>query len=822
MKRTLLSGLTALISLSTLLIGSCDSLLDGKKNQEVKIWTAPSYVKILQDLDYAQDDEYQNYYKQTALEVSMFKNEKEGGQIILTPTENVDEYEIEISDLISESGAKIAKEATTVFNQKYVDVKLASPSATIATVGMNPDAFLPFDVAVEHKENKIEGKDNQGIYIEYNSKDVEEGVYTGKYVIKVDGESHVVPVKVTVWGAEVPTKNNLRTSFLLRRAELLQTELDGSYEIFYNYYDSFLDYRINCTDLAYDSLDDYAKLLRKYYADERVSTIQFPFFENSHWTEYDYEKLAQNLNYVTSLCFEDGVNYYDKMYYYMSMIDEPHLTKTEDKVAPIYKEIARTSNEHIRLLRENRENYTVSDELFENVITAIKNFEWVLTSTYREDFLYENNKSNPENPDEEYEITWCPLYTGYNTPSSRQDHQQESMREWWYGCDWPGDPYPTYHLDDKILTARLCSWMQYNYGVEGNLYWRVNSTGDLSNLGVKEPLEDQYDITNSYQKTNGEGFLVYPGKPYGLDTFVPSFRLISVRDGMEDYEILKATGDRCETIAKEAGYVDYDPNSSFSSLYASLYQDAKIIGDDKDFAVSREMLAQLATFAEKGTIIANVENRLSSTLVTVYAKSGTIKVNGVEPTYTMKQGGKEYLIEVMQNKAENNLVFTLEQAGEMDDFSMYIGGKKAELNVKNIKYSTLEKNSNTLTSEKIDDGVLLTLGVAPEGIAQQVVRMSGDELQNVLKSGITSIQIEIENLNEDAFELEIGYLGAKSAVVYKMATTYTIENGKTLITINVGTLDWKVLRSIKELRFYMTFDEMEERQIKVKSISLTY
>ncbi len=821
MKKRLLACTTALISLSAFVAGSCKNT-ENENNQNLMIWTAPSYVKILQDIDYSQDDEYQNYYQQKTLEVSMFKNEKEGGQIILTPTQSVAEYDIEISDLTSTSGAKIPKEATTVFNQKYVDVTLASPSMTVATVGMNPDAFLPFDVAVEYKENKIEENDNQGIYVEYNSKDVEEGVYTGNYTIKADGETYTLPVKVTVWGAEVPTKNNLRTSFLLRRAELLQTELDGSYDIFYNYYDSFLDYRINCTDLAYDSLDDYAKLLRKYYADERVSTIQFPFFENAHWTEYDYEKLANNFNYVTSLCFEDGINYYDKMYYYMSMIDEPHLTKTEDKVAPIYKNLARTSNEHIRSLRDNRANYEVSDELFENVILAIENFEWVLTSTYREDFLYENNKSNPENPDEEYKITWCPLYTGYNTPSSREDHAHEGMREWWYGCDWPGDPYPTYHLDDKILTARLCSWMQYNYNVEGNLYWRVNWAGDVSHLGVNEPLENPYDITNERMKANGEGFLVYPGKPYGLDTFVPSFRLISVRDGMEDYEILKATGDKCGAIAKEVGYVDYDPNSSFASLYASLYQDAKIIGDDKDFAISREMLAKLATFAEKGTIIADIENKLTSTLVTVYSKSGTVKVNGSEPAYTEKEGGKEYVIEVKQNQAENNLVFTLEQDGETDEFSMYVGGKKAEINVKNITYSALEKNSNTVASEKMEDGVKVTLGVAPTGVTQQIVRMNGDAIKNVLKSGVTSIQIELLNAETDAFMLEIGYIGDKSPVVYKMATTYKVESGATLITINVGTLDWKSLRAIKELRFYMTFDEMKERQIKVKSISLTY
>jgi hypothetical protein len=100
--------------------------------------------------------------------------------------------------------------------------------------------------------------------------------------------------------------------------------------------------------------------------------------------------------------------------------------------------------------------------------------------------------------------------------------------------------------------------------------------------------------------------------------------------------------------------------------------------------------------------------------------------------------------------------------------------------------------------------------------------MNGDAIQKVLKSGVTSIQIEIENMSADAFKLEIGYIGEKSPVIYNMATTYNIARGTTLITIDVGTLDWKGLRSIKELRFYMTFDTMQERQIKVKSMSLAY
>lgn len=820
MKKRIVACLAAAVSLSTLFIGACENGIGTAKNQQLKIWSAPSYIKVMQEIDYSQEDEFQMYYNNEAFEVFAFRNEKEGGQLLLSSSADVDAYNLQLSDLKTQDGKVFSKDAVAVYHMKYVDVTLAAPSMTVATIGMNPDALIPLEKAIEYKENKIKGSENQGIYIEYNTKDVEEGVYTGNYTVTIDGKSYSVPVKVTVWGAEVSSKNNLRTSFVLRNAELLKTELDSSDKMYYRYFDDLLDYRINCSSFNYRTYEEYAELLRKYYHDERVTTINLPKFENGNWTNYDFTKLESHLNFISELCFEDKVDYYSKMYYYLSIIDEPHITNTEGIVVPVYKNIAVKVHEHVRKLRENRANYDVSDELFESIIYDIENIEWVCTSVYREDFIYENNKSDPENPDEEYTITWVPPFDGCNTPSSRLEHVNENLEEWWYGCNWPGDPYPTYHLDDKVFTARVCSWMQYNYNITGNLYWRVNYGGQESSLGVSEPLEDPYDVTNQSQKDNGEGWIVYPGKPYGLDSFVPSLRLIAIRDGMEDYEVLKATGDICKEIAALGGYTNYDPNTTFSSLYASLYQGAKIIGDENDLTVSREMLAQLANFAAKGTVIVDVENKLKSTAVKVFAKAGTIKVNGAEPSYVAKEGGKEYTIEIVQNKTENCLSFALELDGQSYDFEMSVGGKKAELDVQKITYAGLPKNSNTVTSTKLENGVEVKFSESPT--KQQVIKMSGSEIQNVLKKGVTSIQIEIDNPSAENFELEIGYVGEKSPIVYKMATKYNIENGSTMITVSVGTLDWNALRSIKELRFYMTFEQMQERSLTVKSISVAY
>ena len=72
--------------------------------------------------------------------------------------------------------------------------------------------------------------------------------------------------------------------------------------------------------------------------------------------------------------------------------------------------------------------------------------------------------------------TWCPLFDNWHTEEQRQTYYDRMnttdrlMGEdaWWYGCVGPRPPYPTYHLDDDLISPRILSWMQYDYRCDGN------------------------------------------------------------------------------------------------------------------------------------------------------------------------------------------------------------------------------------------------------------------------------------------------------------------------------------------------------------------
>ncbi len=821
----------------------CDNS-EVKKTGDIKIWSAPSYVKIFQDKDYSAMDDYYSYYENGTFDVSMYKNEQEAGQIILTPTADVKEYTLELSKLVSSEGNELPIETMTVYNQKYVNVTIPSKSQTNSTLGMTPDALLPYETAVAYGENTIKANENQGLVVEIQtSEDTAAGVYTGTFKLKADGKTLNIPARVTVWDAVVSEENHLKTSFLMKPDKVFSAEMDSSFEMYEKYYEKLLEYRICATNMPMRDVkdfDEYLSQLKKYTANVKASTIQFFDCANSSWTDYDYNVFADSVIAIAEESLKDGVNYLSKLVYYLGMIDEPHITGTQHRVDPMLRNFAKARNRAIDYLTENKESYGATDEEFADVIEKIVNFPFVVTATHNDMYDYEWNEEQKRleaeesgteyvsNPDEAYKITFCPVFDGMNTPSQRENNRWEGMPAWWYGCNYPTNPYPNYHLDESLIPARVLSWMQYNYGIEGNLYWAVNDMSDKNVYDVVEKPENVYeDLANENALTKGEGFLVYPGKMYGLDNFVASMRLMSIRDGMEEYEILKATGEKCLEIASAAGYEDYDVNNTFSKLYAALYQGSKIMGDHNDFTVSRELLANFAVFADKGAIISDVNNKSFSTEVKIYVSDGTLKVNGEEGNYVAKGEGKEYTVEIMQTEKENYLVFTLEQGEQSNTFRMFVGGKKQAMDLSNVTFAS-NSTVNDLTSIVNSDGsVTFTVGALKNdklSDKRQRIYFTGDLIANLLKKSaeVTAIVIEIENPG-DAFELSVRYTGTRDpdSVMDFMTQTVT-ASGTTIVTIETGALKWD-FGAINELRFYMAYaNGSVEHTVTIKSVTLAY
>lgn len=90
---------------------------------------------------------------------------------------------------------------------------------------------------------------------------------------------------------------------------------------------------------------------------------------------------------------------------------------------------------------------------------------------------------------------------------------------------------PKWLIDYDPIDYRIqAGFLSQTYGLSGLLYWRIDRwDGDpwknVNNQGVFSP--------GNYP---GDGMLVYPGAPAGVNGIVPSIRLKQLREGVQDYE----------------------------------------------------------------------------------------------------------------------------------------------------------------------------------------------------------------------------------------------------------------------------------------------
>jgi hypothetical protein len=99
---------------------------------------------------------------------------------------------------------------------------------------------------------------------------------------------------------------------------------------------------------------------------------------------------------------------------------------------------------------------------------------------------------------------------------------------------------PTYMADSSPVRNRVFQWMAHLYRIGGELYHGTDYCWTHAcGAGTRDPWTSIYSFGG-----HGDGTLTYPGTPARIGGStpipVPSIRLEHIRDGMEDYEYLRA------------------------------------------------------------------------------------------------------------------------------------------------------------------------------------------------------------------------------------------------------------------------------------------
>ncbi|MBO5481565.1 MAG: DUF4091 domain-containing protein [Clostridia bacterium] len=545
---------------------------------EADVYSVYITDKVLQDIAVEEDVKQPASFSYMAA-----KGESEAAQIVLTAKKAVSAYTLTAADLTcAETGETFAKENFEVFHQKYIEVKSNSSTAggEDGPLGWYPDILLPMETAKAYGENKIKKGQNQSIVVQAHVPSTQEvGTYTGTFSLYIDGVKTDVPVSLRVYPttiSEVPTFDSL---FLIAREELIYGEGDNSLEMYTTYCDKLIEYKCMPYLLPASTGDyqGYAQQVKKYY--HKVSGYSIPWAYSGDYV--DKEKLTKYLMEIVKLALEDGVNYLSKVRNYYPLIDEP---LSQGKVA-LANKLSKQYTIDVGMIADEIRALDIPDHATcskEDIAKSVEQMKNLVTAHI-----------DPQLPEVQH---FCAGWTHLDSEAERQTYLESDVDYWWYGCNSPTNPYPTFHTDDmnNLVSTRVMGYMSELYGVQGELFWETVLYRETSFAGgyFHKINTDVYEQAMQYPGTNGDGVLFYPGARYGLDGPLVSNRLLAIRDAHDDFDLVRNV-----RIAYEQG--GKDASAVLAWVGQSMYNGTKVHATSEDLLSARKALFELLSLAQE-------------------------------------------------------------------------------------------------------------------------------------------------------------------------------------------------------------------------------
>jgi hypothetical protein len=495
----------------------------------MRLTTVHSMTKVRRDEPFPNGAE--------AVVVKAARNQVALGQVVLRASEDIRQVTVAAGPLTGPPGSR----PLTVELAQAAYVEVREPTTPAFGPGWYPDALLPVATSLD-----LAAEANQSLWLRIRVPEAQQaGHYRGQ--LEIGGRS--IPVSVEVWDVTLPRAGHCLTAFAIWYDQLFEhygvtpasAEAAALAEQFYWFQ---VDHRLPPDDLPVSadlSAAEWLAEAERFLGDSRVVAYRIPFRAD------DPERTRQIVAGLRER------RWLDRGYFYLDEIDEPTAGGTAEPVG---------GEDRVRALCE----------LLEDIAPGVPHLV----------------TAEPVPELEGAVRTWVPLFDRFD-PDDAEVRARRGERFWWYGCILPTHPYPTYHIDDDLLAARIVPWMMHRYRIVGSLYWSTTIYRKWAGDGYVD--RDPWADPVAWPGANGDGFLVYPGP----DGPVPSLRLEAIRAGQEDYELLWLLERALEAAADRAGIDGFDACAVMEPLHARLF------GSTSDFtrdprrldAVRAEVVAQL-------------------------------------------------------------------------------------------------------------------------------------------------------------------------------------------------------------------------------------
>ena len=452
--------------------------------------------------------------KQSGHTIYLACNEREGLQAVYCETALASRsIRLKVSDFTHQDGSKMKP---LLYREEYMEPE---DWRAQGIEGRNcADALVPY----KFSDQPVTAEKDVFVpfYIEViSAKDSTPGEYTAEVSI-VDADTGVVLVsqeaKATVWDFALPEGHYSDTAFgaydgggtygdrnwFLRLNDAGWVEggdNTAAKAVIKGWYDFLLDHGINAYELPRDLIVDDPRLVQEYLSNPRVNSVVVPFAQLQ-----EYKDLASGNDLWKS-----------KLYAYP--YDEPDFSN------PV----------RVAALKANIERYR---DIWPEIPVVVP---FGGDMTYAEPVIRDTNID-----------VLCPNQSVYGSSKASYDAMKalgdawkaKGGRVWTYPCGWH---YATVHFYSWEVYStgpqrRAFFWQQYHMGFNGLLYWETGywraTDGTPHNPWVNNTLPAKSGVAQN----NGDGQLVYPAGPLGLDPTVPiaSLRLKQIADGVDDFDYL--------------------------------------------------------------------------------------------------------------------------------------------------------------------------------------------------------------------------------------------------------------------------------------------
>lgn len=775
---------------------------------EVSVWSKSSTVNVMQDVEYEDSFKESPHYV-----VDGGRGEYVSAQLVISVSgeRTVSKYDISASDLNDGKGNVIGKEYVDLYNEKYIEV-ISSPATVSTGLGKYADALLPFDKAVEYGENKIDKNHNQGIYIEtFIPRDAVPGTYNGNFTLTIDSVEYDIPASITVYDFDVSQESHLETDWITNIRGF--GELDTSDEMSRIYFEKIADFRASTHSMSMgaSNADEWLDTVRKYtnpnLRDENgqpyLSEKQTYLAQINIPQQYNYQTGISNSTfdaYVARLIaasITDGYDYLKKTGTYMGFIDEPNYSGEWDKLKAVcaafenrklfWADVIEKGN--LQLINE-KSGYSegnekrVTEEKFSELSAEFKER---LSESMRAVGNYVAMTPSDDNyskMDNDVTKQFCA-----NTGSRISEYNkykmdkwaEQSSGNWWYAA---GEAVFGNRIDSEPLEQRLAGWYTYDTGTKGYLIWETSQYMTVTWNAMKgassyEPC-DAYELALRITNAAGDGFIFYPGKPYGISGPVSSIRAHQYREASEEYEYFYLL----EKLYSDNGY---SPKNVLAKMFDTLYFGRYVTQNDALYQAQRKEIINLILLAQKGIFITDCTEMNAVVTLTAQSTKGEeiIDANGQS-----SNSQKIVYTSDLYKNAENIVV----KSGDVK-FTLYVDGR-----CEKIETGEFSVNGGTCSSKMLNGENVTEFSFENDGTSEFEPYFSFDCNKNIIPQNTKRVAFEFYNPTNKTLRIECWFMGKDGRTLSIKDMVIEGNESKLLSVYRLDVVKWSSLRTFSGVK----------------------